>query len=59
MKKLERAKYIVRKLEEIYPQTPIPLNSRSNFQMLIAVLLSDFQTASFLPDTKLILISFA
>ena len=31
MKKLERAKYIVRKLEEIYPQTPIPLNSRSNF----------------------------
>ena len=40
MKKLERAKYIVRKLEEIYPQTPIPLNSRSNFQLLIAVLLS-------------------
>ena len=40
MKKLERAKYIVRKLEEIYPQTPVPLNSRSNFQLLIAVLLS-------------------
>ena len=39
-KKLERAKYIVRKLEEIYPQTPISLNSRSNFQLLIAVLLS-------------------
>ena len=40
MLKKERAIYIVKKLEEVYPETPIPLDSKSKFQLLIAVLLS-------------------
>lgn len=40
MLKEDRAKYIIRKLEELYPDTPRPLNSKTNFQLLIAVLLS-------------------
>ena len=37
MLKKERAIYIVKKLEEVYPETPIPLDSKSKFQLLIAV----------------------
>ena len=40
MKKKERAYYILNKLNEIYPETPIPLNHKSEFELLIAVLLS-------------------
>ena len=40
MKKRERANYILNKLNEIYPETPIPLNHKSEFELLIAVLLS-------------------
>ena len=40
MKKKERANYILNKLNEIYPETPTPLNHKSVFELLIAVLLS-------------------
>ena len=40
MKKRDRANYILNKLNEIYPETPIPLNHKSEFELLIAVLLS-------------------
>ena len=40
MKKKERANYILNRLNEIYPETPIPLNHKSEFELLIAVLLS-------------------
>lgn len=40
MIKAERAAYILEKLEELYPETPIPLDHRDPFTLLIAVLLS-------------------
>jgi endonuclease-3 len=40
MKKLERSNYIIKKLNEIYPTTPIPLNHTNNYELLVAVLLS-------------------
>ena len=40
MLKKDRASYIQKKLDKLYPKTPIPLNSKSTFQLLIAVLLS-------------------
>ena len=40
MKKLERTNYIIKKLNEIYPTTPIPLNHTNNYELLVAVLLS-------------------
>ena len=40
MIKKERAKYILKRLNELYPSTEAPLRSRSNYQFLIAVLLS-------------------
>jgi len=40
MKKLERTNYIIKKLDEIYPTTPIPLNHTNNYELLVAVLLS-------------------
>ena len=40
MNKKERAIYIVKKLQKLYPSTPIPLNHKSNFELLISVLLS-------------------
>ena len=40
MKKVERVKLIVKRLEEIYPETPIPLNHQNNFTFLVAVSLS-------------------
>ena len=40
MKKFERAEFIMEHLEMIYPNTPIPLNHNSIFELLIAVLLS-------------------
>ena len=40
MKKQERAEYILKKLEDIYPETPVPLDHSNPFTLLVAVLLS-------------------
>ncbi len=40
MKRSEKAERIVELLEEFYPETPVPLDHRSDFELLIAVLLS-------------------
>lgn len=40
MLKTERAHYITEKLEELYPETPVPLDHRDAYTLLIAVLLS-------------------
>ena len=40
MLKSERAKFIVEFLEQIYPRTPVPLNNKNVFELLVAVLLS-------------------
>jgi len=36
----DKADYICQRLEELYPETPIPLNHTSSYTLLIAVLLS-------------------
>ena len=40
MKKSERAAFIAQRLQDLYPQPPIPLQHDSIFELLIAVLLS-------------------
>ena len=40
MIKADRAKYVLRRLEELYPETPIPLDHKDPYTLLIAVLLS-------------------
>ena len=40
MKKAERVKTIIKRLEEIYPETPIPLDHQNEFTLLVAVALS-------------------
>ncbi len=40
MKKNERVKIIIKRLEEIYPETPIPLDHQNPFTLLVAVVLS-------------------
>ncbi|MGB1889529.1 MAG: endonuclease III domain-containing protein, partial [Akkermansiaceae bacterium] len=40
MLKQERADYILRRLEELYPETPVPLDHTNSFTLLVAVLLS-------------------
>ena len=40
MNKSERVQFILSKLEELYPETPIPLNQSDPYTLLIAVLLS-------------------
>jgi endonuclease-3 len=40
MTKAERAAYIDRRLAELYPETPIPLDHRDAYTLLVAVLLS-------------------
>ena len=40
MKKSERVKIIIKRLEEIYPDTPIPLDHKNEFTLLVAVVLS-------------------
>ena len=40
MKKKERANFILGYLNELYPKTPVPLNHKNKFELLIAVLLS-------------------
>ena len=40
MTRAEKANYVVEKLEELYPEVPIPLKHRDNYTLLIAGLLS-------------------
>lgn len=40
MLKSERAEYILQRLEELYPETPVPLDHTDSYTLLIAVLLS-------------------
>lgn len=40
MKKTDKVKFIIDKLEELYPKTPIPLDHTDPYTLLIAVLLS-------------------
>lgn len=40
MKKAEKAQYVVDTLEELYPETPVPLDHSDPYTLLIAVLLS-------------------
>ena len=40
MLKKERAAHLLRRLEELYPETPIPLDHTSPYTLLVAVLLS-------------------
>lgn len=40
MKKVERADLVLKTLNKIYPKTPIPLNHKNIYELLIAVLLS-------------------
>lgn len=40
MNKSERVQFVISTLEELYPETPIPLNHSDPYTLLIAVLLS-------------------
>ena len=40
MNKKEKVKFVIEKLEELYPKTPVPLNHKDPYTLLIAVLLS-------------------
>ena len=40
MRKAERVEFIINKLEELYPETPVPLYHSDAYTLLIAVLLS-------------------
>ena len=40
MTKKEKAKYIIKTLEALYPETPVPLDHKDPYTLLIAVLLS-------------------
>ena len=40
MNKKQRVEFITQTLYSLYPKTPVPLNHKNNFQLLIAVLLS-------------------
>ena len=40
MTKTEKVQYLIDTLEEIYPKTPVPLDHRDSYTLLIAVLLS-------------------
>ena len=40
MTKLEKIAFVINKLEELYPETPIPLEHKDPYTLLIAVLLS-------------------
>ncbi len=40
MTKKERVDFVINTLEELYPETPIPLNHKDTYTLLIAVLLS-------------------
>ena len=40
MTKKEKVKYVVQQLEKLYPETPVPLDHKDPYTLLIAVLLS-------------------
>jgi len=40
MNKKQRVEFITQTLDSLYPKTPVPLNHKNHFQLLIAVLLS-------------------
>ena len=40
MKKQERADYVLKRLDQLYPTTPVPLDHTDHYTLLIAVLLS-------------------
>ena len=40
MRKSERAQIVLKILNKTYPKTPIPLDHKDNFTLLVAVLLS-------------------
>ena len=40
MKKSEKVQFVIDKLEELYPKTPIPLDHTDAYTLLVAVLLS-------------------
>ena len=40
MLKKERVDFILTRLNELYPETPVPLDHKNNFTLLVAVLLS-------------------
>ncbi|MFT7611112.1 MAG: endonuclease-3 [Parvicellaceae bacterium] len=40
MTKSESVEYVIRELENLYPETPIPLDHSNNYTLLVAVLLS-------------------
>lgn len=40
MHKKDRANFILNKLNQLYPETPVPLNHKNHFELLVAVLLS-------------------
>ena len=40
MNEIQKAKIIIKTLNKIYPKTPVPLNSKNTFTLLISVLLS-------------------
>lgn len=40
MNKKERAAYVVKSLEQLYPEVPVPLDHRDPYTLLVAVLLS-------------------
>ena len=40
MTKKERADFVFRRLTELYPETPIPLEHKDPYTLLVAVLLS-------------------
>lgn len=40
MKRSEKAERIVDMLEELYPETPVPLDHTNHFELLVAVLMS-------------------
>ena len=40
MTKKERAEYVVQYLENLYPRTPVPLDHKDSYTLLVAVLLS-------------------
>ena len=40
MLKKEKVRFIIDELNRLYPKTPIPLDHKNNFELLISVLLS-------------------
>lgn len=40
MTKQQRANHVMRRLEELYPETPVPLDHKNPYTLLVAVLLS-------------------